>query len=185
MKRFATRDAWSKWLDKNHASSSGIWMQIAKKSSGRKSTSYPEALDVALCYGWIDGQKLPLDEVWWLQRFVPRGARSLWSKINREKALALIASGAMKPAGLAAIERATKNGQWESAYDSPRLAVMHHELEVALHREPEAKAFFATLNKANRYAILWRVQTAKRSETRARLIEKFVGMLKRGEKLHP
>ncbi len=150
-----------------------------------KSVSYQEALEIALCYGWIDGQKRPENEHTWLQRFCPRSARSVWSKINREKALALIASGEMQAAGLAAIEDARKNGRWESAYDSPGSATVPADLQAALDASPNAAAFFQTLNSANRYAILWRIQTVKKAETRTRKIEQFIAMLERREKLHP
>jgi uncharacterized protein YdeI (YjbR/CyaY-like superfamily) len=147
--------------------------------------SYKEALDVALCHGWIDGQKKPEDEKTWLQRFVPRSDRSLWSKINREKALALIASGEMKAAGLEAIEAAKKNGRWEAAYDSPSGAEVPRDLQAALDGNARAMAFFEKLDRANRYAVLWRIQTVKKAETRARKIREFVGMLERREKIHP
>jgi uncharacterized protein YdeI (YjbR/CyaY-like superfamily) len=137
-----------------------------------------------LCYGWIDGQKRPENEDSWLQRFLPRSARSVWSKINREKALALIASGRMKPAGLAAIENAKRAGRWEAAYDSPSRAVVPDDFQAALEASPRAKAFFETLDRANRYALLWRIQTVKRPETRARKIAEFVAMLERKEKIH-
>ena len=182
---FTSKREWAAWLDKNHAASSGLWLRTAKKGAPLKSVSYQEALEVALCYGWIDGQKRPENEQSWLQRFCPRSARSVWSKINREKALALIANGEMKPAGLAAIEDARKNGRWESAYDSPGNATVPPDLQAALDASPKAAAFFKTLNRANSYAILWRIQTVKKAETRARKIEQFVAMLERHEKLHP
>ena len=172
-------------MEKNHAASSGLWLRTAKKGSQLKSVSYQEALEVALCYGWIDGQKRPENEEAWLQRFCPRSVRSVWSKINREKALALIASGDMKPAGLAAIEDARKNGRWESAYDSPGNATVPADLQAALDANPKAATFFQTLNSANRYAILWRIQTVKKAETRTRKIAQFIAMLERHEKLHP
>ena len=182
---FKSKREWAVWLEKNHAASSGLWLRTAKKGSPLKSVSYQEALEVALCYGWIDGQKRPENDQTWLQRFCPRSARGVWSKINREKALALIASGEMKPAGLAAIEDARRNGRWESAYDPPRKATVPADLQAALDASPKAAAFFKTLNRANSYAILWRIQTVKKAETRARKIEQFVAMLERHEKLHP
>jgi uncharacterized protein YdeI (YjbR/CyaY-like superfamily) len=184
-RRFQSKADWAEWLDKNHAKSSGIWLRLAKKDSGLISVAYKEALDVALCYGWIDGQKQPENDKTWLQRFVPRSARSVWSKINREKAEALIESGQMKPAGLAVIDNAKKNGRWHAAYDSQSKATVPPDFEAALDLSPRAKAFFATLESGNRYAILWRIQTAKRSETRARKIREFIAMLERNEKLHP
>jgi uncharacterized protein YdeI (YjbR/CyaY-like superfamily) len=183
-KLFKTKQAWTAWLDRNHHKSTGLWLQIAKKGSGLQSVTYGEAVEIALCYGWIDGQKRPQDEKIWLQRFVPRSAKSVWSKINREKALALMASGAMKPAGLAAIEKAKQSGQWSAAYDSPREAVVPSDLQAALDASPKAKAFFETLDKVNRYAILWRIQTVKKPETRVRKIVHFIGMLERKEKIH-
>ena len=183
-KLFKTRKHWAAWLDRNHRESTGLWLQFAKKSSGLQSVTYAEAVEVALCYGWIDGQKRPHDQETWLQRFVPRSARSVWSKINREKAAALIASGEMKPAGLAAIEQARLSGRWDAAYDSPRNAVVPTDFQTALDASPRAKAFFETLDKTNRYAILWRIQTVKKPETRVRKIAQFIEMLERKEKLH-
>ncbi len=182
---FAGRKAWAGWLARNHAKSAGVWLRIAKKGSGAKSVSYAEALEEALCYGWIDGQKKPESETAWLQRFVPRADKSMWSRINREKADALAADGRMKPAGLEAVERAKANGRWEAAYDSQSRATVPDDLKAALEDNPGAKAFFATLDSANRYAVLWRVQTARKAETRARRIQQFVDMLARHEKLHP
>jgi uncharacterized protein YdeI (YjbR/CyaY-like superfamily) len=182
---FKSIDGWAAWLDKNHVSSTGLWLRLAKKSSNLSSISYKEALEVALCYGWIDGQKKPESGDAWLQRFLPRSSKSIWSKINREKALALIDAGEMKPAGHTAIETAKKNGQWEAAYDSPSNATVPNDFQAALDANPRAKAFFETINRTNRYAILWRIQTAKKPETRARRIGRFIAMLERGEKIHP
>jgi uncharacterized protein YdeI (YjbR/CyaY-like superfamily) len=182
---FKSRKDWAAWLDKNHGKSTGVWLRLAKKDSPLRSVSYKEALEVALCYGWIDGQKRPESEEAWLQRFVSRSAQSIWSKINREKALALIANGEMKAAGLAAIENARKNGRWEAAYDSPSSAAVPSDFQAALDANPRAAAFFNMLDRANRYAVLWRIQTAKKAETRARKIGQFIGMLERQEKLHP
>lgn len=182
---FKNQDDWASWLEKNHGSHSGLWLRIAKKNSGVKSLTYAEALESALCYGWIDGQKRPENEKTWLQRFVPRSPRSIWSKINRGKALALSRNKKMKPAGLRAIELAKANGRWEAAYDSPSRAVVPEDLAAALNSNPKAKAFFAELYRANRYAILFRIQAAKRTETRARKIREFVAMLERRETIHP
>jgi len=182
---FKSKEDWAAWLEKNHQKSTGLWLRLAKKDSGLRSVSYKEALEVALCCGWIDGQKKPESELVWLQKFVPRSTRSVWSKINREKVLALIESGEMKPAGLEAIENAKKNGRWEAAYDSPSGATVPGDFQAALDASPRAAAFFETLNRANRYAILWRIQTVKKAETRARKIEQFIAMLERKEKLHP
>ncbi len=185
VKLFKSRKSWAAWLDKNHLQSSGLWLRISKKSAISPSVSYADALEVALCYGWIDGQKRPDDDQAWLQKFLPRSARSLWSKINREKAGALVASGQMKPAGLAAIESAKKNGRWEAAYDSPGGATVPDDFNTALNASPRAKEFFESLDRANRYAVLWRIQTVKRAETRTRKIEQFIAMLERNEKIHP
>jgi uncharacterized protein YdeI (YjbR/CyaY-like superfamily) len=182
---FESQRAWETWLAANHASSRGVWLKLAKKSSGVASVTYPEALDVALAWGWIDGQKGSFDDAWWLQKFTPRGAKSVWSKVNREKVQALVDAGKMRPAGLAAVELAKTDGRWEAAYDSPSKATVPEDLAAALAANPRASAFFATLNAANRYAILWRVHTAKKAETRARRIADFVEMLARNEKLHP
>ncbi len=183
IKAFKKPADWAKWLAANHAKSPGVWVRIAKKGSGIASVTHPEALDVALCYGWIDGQRNANDEQTFLQKFTPRGPRSIWSQINREKVAALIASGQMQPAGLAAIERAKQNGQWEAAYASQKNITVPADLQAELDARPAAKAFFATLSGTNRYAILFRLATAKKPETRARRLEKFVGMLERGEKL--
>jgi uncharacterized protein YdeI (YjbR/CyaY-like superfamily) len=182
---FKDAKAWDAWLKKRGDTSPGVWLRLAKKSAKLKSLSYAEALDVALCYGWIDGQKNSHDEESWLQKFTPRGSRSIWSRINRAKALELIEQGRMRPAGLAAIEQAKANGQWEGAYDSHRTSTPPHDFLEALGRRPRAKAFFATLNAANRYAILWRIQTAKKPETRQKRIATFVQMLEDHKKLHP
>ena len=182
---FAQQRDWAAWLGDNHTLSRGIWLQLAKKASGTQSITYAEALDVALCYGWIDGQKKSYDESSWLQKFTPRGAKSIWSKVNREKALALLDSGQMQPAGLAEVESARQDGRWDAAYDSQGTATVPDDLQAELDRNPAAKAFFATLNSRNRYAILFRIQTAKKAETRAKRIREFVGMLERHELLYP
>ncbi len=181
---FKSKRHWAAWLEKNHRKSVGLWLRIAKKDSIFESVSYKEALEVALCYGWIDGQKRPENEQSWLQRFLPRSSKSIWSKINREKALALIARGDMKAAGLEAIENAKKNGRWDAAYDSPSAATVPGDFQAALDANPRAKAFFETLDRANRYAVLWRIQTVKKAETRTRKIEQFIGMLEREERIH-
>ena len=182
---FPSQKKWEEWLAKNHQTSKGLWLKIAKKGAGTDTVNYAEALEVALCYGWIDGQKGALDAEFWLQKFTPRGPRSQWSKVNREKATALIENGRMQPAGLAEVERAKADGRWEAAYDAQSKASVPEDLQRELDANPDAAAFFATLESYNRYAILYRIQEAKKPETRARRIEKFVGMLKRGEKVHP
>jgi len=181
---FRDQKEWASWLNEHHKASTGVWLRIGKKGSSLPSVTYAEALEVALCYGWIDGQKRAYDEVSWVQWFTPRGSNSVWSRINRDKAEELIRSGRMKPAGLDAIDRATQNGRWETAYDSARKASVPGDFEAALNRSRKAKSFFATLDRANRYAILWRIQTAKRPETRARRIQEFIRMLERREKIH-
>ncbi len=182
---FASPKKWEEWLDRNHQTSKGLWLKIAKKDTGIDTVTYAEALDGALCHGWIDGQKGSFDDTFWLQKLTPRGPRSKWSKINRDKSLALIEAGRMKPAGLAAVEQARSDGRWDQAYDSQSKAAVPEDLQKELDRNPKAAAFFATLDSANRYAVLYRVQEAKKPETRARRIEKFIGMLNRGEKVHP
>jgi uncharacterized protein YdeI (YjbR/CyaY-like superfamily) len=181
---FERQKDWAVWLDKNHAASSGVWLKLAKKASGIKSVTYDEALEVALCYGWIDGQRKSHDETSWLQKFTPRGMRSIWSKINTEKALRLIESGRMKPAGLKAVESARRDGRWDAAYASQSKAVVPDDLQAELDRNAKAKAFFATLDSRNRYAILHRIHTAKKAETRVKRIEQFVHMLAKKEKIH-
>jgi len=182
--RFATQRAFETWLRKNHASSDGVWLLIAKPGADKPTIAYPEAVEVALCYGWIDGQKKSIDAHHWLQRFTPRRARSLWSRANRARAEALIQSGRMQPSGMAEIDRARSDGRWDAAYEGARAAVVPSDLQAALDAEPAASAFFAGLDRANRFAVLWRVQTATRPETRSRRIETLVTMLARGEKIH-
>lgn len=181
---FASPTAWEAWLDKNHRQSAGLWMRLAKKNSDLKSISYAEALEVALCYGWIDGQKRPESEEAWLQRFLPRSRKSIWSKINREKAERLISSGKMRPSGLEAIRAAQDSGAWDAAYDSPKNSQVPPDFEAALRANPRAREFFETLDGANRYAVLFRIQTVKKAETRARKITEFIAMLKRRERIH-
>jgi uncharacterized protein YdeI (YjbR/CyaY-like superfamily) len=183
---FETPAKWEAWLAKNHAKSDGITLRLAKLKSGIPSVTYPEALDVALCYGWIDAVKGRESDTFYTQRFTPRRARSIWSKVNRDKVAALIASGRMKPAGLAEIERAKKDGRWDAAYGgfSARDEIPA-DLQAALDASPKAKAFFPLLNAQNRYAILFRLHQAKKPETRADRLAKFVDMLKRGETIHP
>jgi uncharacterized protein YdeI (YjbR/CyaY-like superfamily) len=182
---FEQQQEWEAWLDEHHATSPGVWLRLAKKAADLQSLSYAEALDVALCYGWIDGQKNSYDESSWLQKFTPRGPKSIWSKINRAKAQQLIESGKMKPDGLKAIESAKNDGRWDAAYDSQSRATVPSDFQAALDRNPEANAFFATLNSANKYAVLFRIHTAKKPETRAKRIQEFIGILERHEKLHP
>ena len=175
---------WSAWLTSNHTRVLGVWLRIPKKGA-KNAITYAEALEVALAWGWIDSQKRALDQEAWLQRFSPRKANSPWSKINRAKAEALIAAGAMQAPGLAEVERARRDGRWERAYDGARSASVPADLATAFARSARARAFFETLDSANRYAILYRVQTAKKPGTRAARIERFVGMCARHETLHP
>ena len=181
---FADQRAFAEWLPLHHDSSPGVWLRLAKKGSGIPSVTYDEALQVALTWGWIDGQKRPQDDRYWLQGFGPRRPRSVWSKRNREFAERLIAEGAMQPSGLAQVEAARADGRWERAYDGPRTAEVPPDLQDALDLDPAAAEFFAALDRTNRYAILYRIQDAKRPETRARRIAQFVEMLSRGEKLY-
>ena len=182
---FKHQKDWEAWLGKHFDSSAGFWMRLAKKSARFKSITYQEALETALCYGWIDGKKKAFDEESWLQRFTPRRPISIWSRINRTKALALIKRGRMKPAGLAAIERAKENERWDTAYDSHSTARPPADFQKALNKNPKAIKFYASLNSQNRYAILFRIQTAKRIETRRERIDTFVRMLAMHKKLYP
>ncbi|HEX5409371.1 MAG TPA: YdeI/OmpD-associated family protein [Gemmatimonadaceae bacterium] len=182
---FADRTAFRAWLSAHHASQAGLWLRIAKAASRLQSVTYAEALDLALCFGWIDGQKRRHDAESFLQKFLPRQKRSPWSKRNCEHVERLIAAGEMHPAGLAAVAAAKADGRWERAYDSQGTATVPDDLQAALDEHPEARAFFETLTGANRYAILYRIQTAVKPETRARRIAEFIAMLERKEKLHP
>ncbi|EHN66019.1 YdeI/OmpD-associated family protein [Comamonas testosteroni] len=181
---FKSAKAFEAWLKKNHATSEGLWLKIAKRGSNEPSVTYPEAVEIALCWGWIDGQKKSFDDQHYLQRFTPRRARSVWSKINVEKVQALIEAGRMQAPGQAQVEAAKADGRWARAYDSARTSTVPEDLQAALEAEPAAKTFFASINASNRYAILWRIQTAARAETRARRIAQLVGMLARGETIH-
>ena len=182
---FASAAAWERWLADNHAASEGVWVRIAKKDADIASVRYPEVLDSALCFGWIDGRREALDARHFLQRFTPRRSRSRWSKINREKAEQLIAQGRMRPGGLMEVERAEADGRWEAAYAGQRSSTVPEDLQRALDARPEAKAFFASLSSQNRYAIIYRLGDAKKAETRARRLAKFIAMLEAGEAIHP
>jgi uncharacterized protein YdeI (YjbR/CyaY-like superfamily) len=182
---FASPAEWERWLEEHHGASGGVWIKMAKKDSGIDSVRYPEVLDCALCFGWIDGRREALDERYFLQRFTPRAPRSTWSRINREKVEGLIEQGRMRPAGLAEVERAKADGRWEAAYESQKHIAVPADLQRELDARPEASAFFAGLSSQNRYAILYRLQDAKRPETRARRLQKFVAMLEAGETIHP
>jgi uncharacterized protein YdeI (YjbR/CyaY-like superfamily) len=182
---FASSREWEEWLEEQHAVSLGVWVKIAKRDAGIESVHYPEVLESALCFGWIDGRREALDERYFLQRFTPRQPRSKWSRINREKAELLIASGMMRPAGLTAVERAKADGRWEAAYESQKRIAVPDDLQRELDARPEAKAFFAQLSSQKRYAILYRLQDAKKPETRVRRLAKFVAMLEAGETIYP
>lgn len=182
---FERKQDWTAWLNKNHASSPGVWLQLAKKNADVSSVSYDEAIEIALCFGWIDGQKQAHTDQFWLQKFTRRSEKSVWSKINRDKALALIKTGKMKPAGLKEIESAKSDGRWDAAYDSSSKATVPTDFQSALDSNAPAKAFFGTLDSRNRYAVLFRIQTAKKAETRAKRISQFILMLERHKKVHP
>ncbi len=181
---FASAEAFEAWLEAEHEHAAGVWIKMAKKASGIPSVTWDEAVPVALCFGWIDGQRRGLDETWFLQRFTPRKPRSRWSQINTEHVARLTAAGRMRPGGIAQVEAARGDGRWADAYAAQSSAVPPPDLQAALDASPEAAAFFATLRGANRYAVIYRVQDAKRPETRARRIARFVAMLERGETLH-
>jgi len=182
---FESASDWEAWLKENHENSAGVQLQIGKKGSGCTSVSYAEALDVALCYGWIDGQKLPMDDKFFIQKFTPRRAKSVWSKVNTEKVEHLIKQGRMQPAGMKQIEAAKADGRWDAAYASQKNMEIPEDFQTELDKNPEAKAFFDTLNKTNRFAIYFRITTAKKPETRRARIEKFIEMLTKHEKLYP
>jgi uncharacterized protein YdeI (YjbR/CyaY-like superfamily) len=181
---FTTEAAWETWLTENHETAPGVWVKIAKKGSGKESISYAQALDVALCYGWIDSQKGKFDEEYFVQKFTPRRTGSIWSAINRDKVNALIAAGRMRVAGLHEIERAKADGRWDAAYQSQSKATIPEDLQAALDANPTAKAFFETLNSVNRYAILFRIQNVKKAETRQKKIGQYIQMLSEGKKIY-
>ena len=182
---FASPQQWDDWLDEHHTQPHGVWLKIAKKDAGITTVSYAEALDGALCYGWIDGQKKAYDDTFWLQRFTPRRPKSVWSKINTDKAVQLMASGKMKPAGLREVEAARQDGRWDAAYQSQRNLTIPDDFRAQLDDNPQAKAFFDRLNKLNRYALCYRIEAAKKQETRKARIDTFIAMLANHEKLYP
>jgi uncharacterized protein YdeI (YjbR/CyaY-like superfamily) len=182
---FATQQDWEAWLKEHHTDTRGIWLKIAKKESGILSLSYAEAVESALCYGWIDGQKASGDEQYWLQKFTPRGPKSMWSKVNCDKATALLASGRMQPAGIRQVELAKADGRWEAAYESQSKITIPDDFQRELDTNQQAKEFFTTLNSVNRYAILFRIQAAKKPETRSARIKKFIEMLSNNQKIYP
>jgi uncharacterized protein YdeI (YjbR/CyaY-like superfamily) len=181
---FDSADMWDAWLAKDYQRQEGVWMKIAKKSSGIPTVSHAEALDVALCYGWIDGQGKPYQDPYYLQKFTPRRPKSMWSRINVEKVASLIAAGRMQPSGFAAIEAAKSDGRWDAAYESQKIATVPSDFAMVLDQNSLAKDFFESLNKANRYSFIWRITTAKNPELRQQRIEKFVRMLEEGKKFH-
>jgi uncharacterized protein YdeI (YjbR/CyaY-like superfamily) len=182
--QLASPEEWETWLDAEHASSDGVWLKFAKKGSGVTTVVYAEALDVALCFGWIDSQVMTLDERFYLQKFTPRRSRSKWSKINVEKIEALTKAGRMRPAGLEQVELAKADGRWDAAYSSPANMTEPPDLKKALKASPKAAEFWATLNKSNRFAAIYQLEDAKKPETRERRLAKFIGMFERGEKLY-
>lgn len=181
---FESQDEWEQWLDANHDKSEGVFVKIAKKKSGKTSVTYPEALDVALCFGWIDSQKKGIDDTYWMQRFTARRKKSPWSQVNREKVENLIAQGKMRPSGLQEIENAKADGRWDNAYAPQSKATIPDDLQSALDANPKAHDFFKTLNSSNRYAIIYQVTSAKKAETRQRRITKYIDMLSEHKKLY-
>jgi len=182
---FETQQDWETWLIEHHTDTKGIWLKIAKKETRIPSVTYSEALDSAICYGWIDGQKASFDDKYWLQKFTPRRQKSIWSKVNCDRATALIAEGRMHPAGLRQVKLAKADGRWESAYESQSKITIPADFQSELDKNQQAKDFFSTLNSVNRYAILFRIQTAKKPETRSARIKKFIEMLAKNEKIYP
>lgn len=181
---FAEAIEFRAWLGEHHADHGGIWLRYFKKASGQPTILHAEAVDEALCWGWIDGQARPHDEVSWLVKFTPRGPRSIWSQVNVARIERLQAEGRLQPAGLAVVEAARADGRWQQAYASSSSFEMPEDFLAALAKRPKARAFFESLNKANRYALYHRLHTAKRPETRAKRLQEFLAMLQRGEKLH-
>ncbi len=182
---FETQQDWERWLAERHTNTEGIWLKIAKKETGTPSVSYSEALESALCYGWIDGQKATFDDKYWLQKFTPRRTKSIWSKVNCDKATALMAEGRMQPAGIRQLELAKADGRWDQAYESQSKITIPADFQSELDKNQKAKDFFSTLDSINRYAILFRIQTAKKPETRSARIQKFIEMLSKNQRIHP
>ncbi len=182
---FETQQDWERWLTEYHTGTKGIWLKIAKKETGIPSINYSEALDSALCYGWIDGQKASFDDQYWLQKFTPRRPKSIWSKVNCDKATALIAEGRMQPAGIRQVELAKADGRWESAYESQSKITIPADFQSELDKNQKAKDFFSALDSINRYAILFRIHSAKKPATRSARINKFIEMLSNNQKIYP
>jgi uncharacterized protein YdeI (YjbR/CyaY-like superfamily) len=185
IRQFKSSSAFRLWLEKNHARSDGIWLRFFKKASGKKSVNRAEAIDQALCHGWIDGQVKPFDELSWLQKFTPRRSRSGWSKLNTQHVERLIKSGGMTPAGMKAVEAARADGRWQAAYASPKNATPPQDFLKALAKNKKAMAFFESLNRVNIYAIFYRLQTAKKPETREKRMKQILAMMRLGKKFHP
>lgn len=181
---FTTQKEWHTWLLANYAQPKGVWLKLAKKAGGQQSVTYSEAVEEALCFGWIDGQVYRYDNAYYLQKFTPRNPKSVWSKINVAKVTALIDNGRMHPSGLQAVENAKLHGLWDTAYDSPQDMTTPDDFQAALNSHPKAKAFFKSLNRTNKYAFNWRIETAKRPETRQTRIEKIIEMLEKGQTFH-
>ncbi|HZR42346.1 MAG TPA: YdeI/OmpD-associated family protein [Ktedonobacteraceae bacterium] len=182
---FETQQDLEAWLNEHHADMQGMWLKLAKKGTGITSVSYAEAVESALCYGWIDGQSASFDAQYWLQKFTPRRPKSIWSKVNRDKATALLAEGRMQPAGIRQMELAKADGRWDAAYDGQSTMTVPDDLQSELDKNQQAQDFFNTLDSRNRYAILFRIQTAKKPETRSARIQKFIEMLSKNEKIYP
>ncbi|GLV53642.1 hypothetical protein KDH_04940 [Dictyobacter sp. S3.2.2.5] len=182
---FENQQGWEAWLHEHGTASSGVWLKLAKKETGIPSITYADALEGALCYGWIDGQKASLDDQYWLQKFTPRRPKSIWSKINCDKAMQLIAAGRMQPAGQRQVDLAKADGRWEQAYAGQSQTTIPEDFQQELDKYPNARAFFNTLDSRNRYAILFRLQTAKKAETRNARMQKFIAMLEKQEKIYP
>jgi uncharacterized protein YdeI (YjbR/CyaY-like superfamily) len=185
IRSFACQSEWEAWLETEHATARGLWLKFAKKGAGVDSVTYAEAVEGALCYGWIDGQASSVDERFWLQRFTPRAPRSKWSQINCDRVEALQRQGRLRPAGLAQVERARQDGRWAAAYEPPSRSTVPDDLQRALDASPAARAAFDALDSRNRYAILYRLRDARKPETRARRLDQFVTMLREGRKLYP
>ncbi len=181
---FASQQEWERWIAAHHQEATGLWLKIAKKGAGIPSVSYAEALECALCYGWIDGQKAALDDQFWLQKFTPRRPKSGWSQVNCDKVTALIAAGRMQPAGLRQVELAKQDGRWDAAYSPQSQITVPDDFQRVLAQHPQAEAFFQTLNRVNRYAILRRIQITRTPEARAARIQQYIAMLAKGEKIH-
>lgn len=182
---FESQQSWEVWLKEHYADTQGIWLKIAKKATDIASVSYAQALESAICYGWIDGQKASFDHQYWLQKFTPRRPKSIWSKVNCDAAMILLATGKMQPAGIQQMEQAQADGRWEAAYESQSQITIPADLQSELDKNQQAKEFFSTLDSRNRYAVLFRIQTAKKPETRAARIQKFVEMLSKNQKIYP